>query len=148
MLLRLVLQNSLRSYTGNCLPCHHTFKKKIICKGLQNLILNWLNYRIELSVSRCLIRFQVRCSLIRVFLKTVSLTHMLGLLWKVLKEGYIICCQYVLHTNISTAVNIEIIIVEIHIAFTVLLVLQLFVHLNNDYLGRYSKVQCHLAQFI
>ena len=125
-----------------------SFRQKLFAKGLKDLILNWLDYRIELSVSKCLIRFRIRCSLFRVFLKTLSRTHTLGLLWKVLKEGHIIYCLYVLHTTLITADNIVIIIVEIHITVTVLPILLVFVHLNNDYVGRYSKVQCHLTPLI
>jgi hypothetical protein len=123
-----------------CFVVTASFRRKLFAKRLQDLILNWLNYRVELSVSKC--------SLFRVTLKTVSRKYTLGLLWKVLKEGHIICCLFVLHTTLSTAVYRVIIIAEIHIALTVLPVLPVFVHLNNDDVGRYSKVQCHLAPLI
>jgi hypothetical protein len=83
-----------------------------------------------------------------VFLKTVSRKHTSGLLWKILKESHIICCLYVLHNNLSTAVNIVKIFDAIHIAVTVLPVLPVFVSVNNDDVGRYSKVQCHFTPLI
>jgi len=135
------------------LPNTAFFRPKLFVKGLQDLILNWLNYGVELSVSKCLIVSQQVFNsgsspmfLFRVSLKTVSRTHTLRLLWKVLKESRIICCLHVLHNNLSIAFNIVIIIAAIHIAVTVLPVLSVFVHLNNDDVGRYSKVQCHLTQ--
>jgi hypothetical protein len=67
---------------------------------------------------------------------------------KVLKEDHIICCLYVLHTTLNTADNTVIIIVEIHNAVTVLPILPVFVHVNNDDRCRYSKVQCHLTPLI
>jgi hypothetical protein len=61
-----------------------SFRRILFAKGVQDWTPNLLNCRMELLASKCLIRFQVHYSLFRVFLNTVSCTHTVGLLWKVL----------------------------------------------------------------
>lgn len=122
-----------------------SFRRILFEKWVKDLTPDLLNCRMNLLASKCLIRFQANYSLFRVFLNTVSCTHTVGLLWKVLKEWHIIWCLYVLHTALTTSFNITVIIVEILIPVTVLPGVPVFVHLSNDDVDRYCKAQCHVT---
>jgi hypothetical protein len=122
------------------------YRPKFFARGTQNVILKFFYDIIELPASNCLVRFKVRCSLFPVFLNTISHTYKVGLLSKVHKEGGIICCLFVLHTTLSTSINIVIIFYcWEYITIVVLLALPVFVPLDNDDKDRHSKVQCHLT---